>query len=151
MTYLAVSPNHRDSARMNGPTSPHGSPRRIRGFGLVDALVALTLLALTLLGALGSLHFAMRATRAAGWQVHAVDLVADLDEALQSGAATDPLPAWQARVQHDLPAGAVRLEPRVLAAGASGLAWHDARLTWNAMPGQPTASLSLPVSQARTP
>jgi Tfp pilus assembly protein PilV len=131
-------------------------PRGAAGFGLVDALVALALLAVTLLGACGSLHFALRATRAASWQARAADLLADLDEDLQRVDPTQPaatrLQAWRTRVQQDLPAGVVSaMDPRALVIGESGIQWLDLRLAWNGMPGGPGDSLQLPLPHANPP
>jgi hypothetical protein len=132
------------------------TPRGIAGFGLVDALVALALLAVTLLGACGALHFALRATRAAAWQSQAVDLLADLDEDLQRADPAQPaaarLEAWRARVQRDLPAGAVAaMNPRALGIGEAGLQWLDLRLAWNGSPGSSGESLQLPLPHPSPP
>jgi hypothetical protein len=130
--------------------------RSTAGFGLVDALVALALLAVTLLGACGALHFALRATRAASWQARAVDLLADLDEDLQRADPAQPaaarLETWRARVQQVLPAGAVSaMDARALVIGESGVRWFDVRLAWNGMPGSPGESLQLPLPHANPP
>ena len=104
--------------------APHCTkpPRGNAGFGLIDALVALALLAVTLLGACGGLLFALRATQAAAWQMRAVDLVADLDEQLQQADPAEPVAArlesWRARVRQVLPTAEVAgLEPRSLVVG----------------------------------
>jgi hypothetical protein len=127
-------------------------PRRGTGFGLVDALVGLSLLAVTLLGACGSLHFALRATRSAAWQARAVDLVADLNEDLQHDdpalPLTDRLESWRQRLRQDLPSGEISaMDPRNLVAGATGINWFDLRLAWNGTPGGPRETLELPVAQ----
>jgi type II secretory pathway component PulJ len=134
----------------------HRPLRATAGFGLVDALVALTLLAVTLLGACGSLHFALRATRAAAWQARAVDLIADLDEDLQQADPALPMAAqlesWRARVQQVLPAAEVSaLNPLNLALGEARLNWLDLRLAWNGTPGKPRESLGLPLAHAGPP
>lgn len=126
------------------------------GFGLVDALVALALLAITLLGACGSLQFALRATRAAAWQSQAVDLVADLDEDLQRTDTSLPLAAhleaWLARMQQHLPAARIAaLTSRNLVVGTLPTTWHELRLDWNGTPGQPRDSLQLPLVPADLP
>ena len=131
-------------------------PRGAAGFGLVDALVALALLAVTLLGACGAMHFALRATRAASWQARAVDLLADLDEDLQrldpARPAAARLDAWRARVRQDLPAGALSaIDPRELVIGEAGIHWLDLRLAWNGMPGSAGETLQLPVPHANPP
>lgn len=125
---------------------------RRRGFGLVDALVGLALLAVTLLGACGSMHYALRATRSAAWQARAVDLIADLGEDLQhvdpALPAATRLESWRARLQQDLPAGEIAsLEPRSLVAGDVAINWFDLRLAWNGTPGRPRETLQLPLAQ----
>ena len=54
------------------------------GFALAEALVALLLLAISLLGAAGTLLQSLAATRAAQWQSRAADLADDLAEVLRS-------------------------------------------------------------------
>lgn len=137
---------------LHRPTPPPGNA----GFGLIDALVALALLAVTLLGACGSLLFTLRATHAAAWQMRAVDLVADLDEQLQQLDTAQPmaarLEAWQARVRQELPAAeVVDLESRSLVVGESQVRWSDIQLTWNGAPGQGRTSLRLPLAHAHAP
>jgi hypothetical protein len=130
----------------------HRAPRQ-SGFGLVDTLVALALLAVTLLGACGSVHFALRATRAAAWQARVVDLAADLDEELLQA---DPaqhidqrIAAWRARVDLELPAARViGLDPRQLALDSNAVGWFELRLAWNGAPGQPPHSIRLPLANA---
>jgi hypothetical protein len=131
----------------------HRTPRHPAGFGLVDALVALGLLAVTLLGACGSLHFALRATRAAAWQTRAVDLIADLDEDLQNADPTLPmearLEAWRTRLQQNLPAAEVSaMEARSLVVGELQTGWLELRLGWNGTPGKPREYLRLPLAHA---
>ncbi len=138
--------------------APHCTkpPRGNAGFGLIDALVALALLAVTLLGACGGLLFALRATQAAAWQMRAVDLVADLDEQLQQADPAEPVAArlesWRARVRQVLPTAEVAgLEPRSLVVGQSEIHWSDVQLGWNGMPGQARTSLRLPLAHAHSP
>lgn len=126
------------------------------GFGLVDALVALALLAVTLLGACGSLHFALRATRSAAWQSRAIDLVADLDEDLQhTGPALPPaaqLESWRSRLRQELPAaGIAALDRRSLVVGELETTWLDLQLAWNGMPGEARDFLRLPLAHAVNP
>jgi len=126
------------------------------GFGLVDTLVALALLAVTLLGACGSVHFAMRATRAAAWQARVVDLAADLDEELLQADPAQLLDqriaAWRERVALELPAARViGLDPRQLALDANVVDWFELQLAWNGSPGQPRHSLRLPLAHAVAP
>lgn len=124
------------------------------GFGTIDALVALALLGITLLGACGSVHFALRATRAAGWQARAVDLLADLDEDLQQAADREPAPAlaeWQARLGRELPGGRIlSVVPRRMDAGP-GLEFSELQLAWNGMPGQRAETLQMPLAQRAHP
>jgi type II secretory pathway component PulJ len=125
--------------------------QRHRGFGLVDALVALSLLAITLLGACGSLHFALQATRSAAWQARAVDLIADLDEDLQHADAAVPfathLDAWRTRLQQALPVATLAaLDARNLPVGAQNVGWLDLRITWSGMQGPARAALQLPLA-----
>ena len=126
------------------------------GFGLVDTLVALALLAVTLLGACGSVHFAMRATRAAAWQARVVDLAADLDEELLQADPAQPIEqriaSWRARVGLELPAARVMgLDPRQLAVDANGVGWFELQLAWNGAPGLAPHSLRLPLAHAVPP
>ena len=126
------------------------------GFGLIDALVSLSLLAVTLLGACGSLHFALRATRAAAWQTRAVDLVADLDEDLLQSDSSLPLATrlepWRARLSQDLPAAAVTaMNARNLVVAQVSTGWVDLRVGWNGAPGEPRQTLQLPLAHAAAP
>lgn len=79
------------------------------GVGLVDTLVALLLLALSLLGASATLIQTLGANRAAALQTSAVDFAADLVEDLRAGSAAypdmDTLQDWQTRVAEGLPVG----------------------------------------------
>jgi Tfp pilus assembly protein PilV len=128
------------------------------GFGLVDALVALVLLALTLLGACGGLHFALRAAHAATLQARAVDLVADLGEDVYGGDAARlqaALGTWRGRVINDLPVNpraASSLATRQLqhAALNDPVEWFDLRLSWNGLPGTRNDALRLPLTTAAT-
>lgn len=128
-------------------------PCKAAGFGLIDALVALTLLAITLLGACGSLHFALRSTQAALWQTRAVDLVADLSEdllAAEAGApVAAPLEAWRERVRQSLPAGEVAaFHPRTRRVADLDIHWIELGLNWNGLPGHGTAPLRMALAHA---
>ena len=122
---------------------------------MVDALVALALLGITLLGACGSIHFALRATRAAGWQARAVDLVADLDEDLQPAAGHAPLAAlaqWRGRLGTELPVGTMTaLHSRRVDAGDQGVEFSELQLAWQGMPGQRRETLRLPLAHQASP
>jgi Tfp pilus assembly protein PilV len=78
------------------------------GFALVDALVALLLLAVVLLASLAALLKGMQATHGAVLTGRAVDLAADLLEQHRADATPVAalLPAWNARVESTLPAPA---------------------------------------------
>jgi Tfp pilus assembly protein PilV len=127
---------------------------RCAGFGLTDTLVALTLLAVGLLGVSGGVHYALRATHATLLQTRAVDLVADLAEDLHSATASGELPAllsgWQARVQQVLPArdfSPPRLtQARLKQSDAASVAWINVEMEWNGPAGTRDGSLLLPVT-----
>jgi Tfp pilus assembly protein PilV len=78
------------------------------GFALVDALVALLLLAVVLLASMAALLKGMQATHGAVLTGRAVDLAADLLEQHRADAAPVAalLPAWNARVEAELPEAA---------------------------------------------
>jgi len=127
---------------------------RCRGFGLIDTLIALSLLAVSLLGISGGVHYALRATHATLLQTQAVDLIADLAEDLHSvkvpGEVSALLADWQLRVRRTLPARDFeppRLTRVSLNPGApDALAWFDVQLEWNNLRGMHDGSLSLPVT-----
>jgi Tfp pilus assembly protein PilV len=75
------------------------------GFALVDALVALLLLAVVLLASMAALLKGMHATHGAVLTGRAVDLAADLLEQHRADATPVEalLPAWHARVAAQLP------------------------------------------------
>lgn len=155
IAYRRVSPCMHTSI-VNYARNNQGPPHRTAGFGLVDALVALALLAMTLLGACGALHFAMRAIHAAAWQARAVDLVADLDEDLQHADRAQPLAtrleSWRARLRHDLPVAEIAAtDARDLAVAETAITWLDLRVAWQAAPGSPRQTLQLPLAHASLP
>jgi Tfp pilus assembly protein PilV len=134
--------------------TPHALHRLAEnaGFGLIDTLIALTLLAVSLLGVSGGVHYALRATHATLLQTQAVDLIADLTEDLHWVNADD-LPAllsgWQVRVQQALPArdfAPPRLTRVSAGSGAHALAWLDVEMGWNGLAGTRDGALSLPVT-----
>ena len=123
------------------------------GFGLIDTLTALTLLAISLLGVSGGVHYALRATHAALLQTQAVDLIADLAEDLHLATTDDALPSlmteWQERVRQTLPAR--DFDPPLLSraqigAGPEPLAWTNVEMGWNNLHGTHDGSLLLPVT-----
>ncbi len=77
------------------------------GVGLIDTLVALTLLAFSLLGASSTIVRTLAANRAAALQTTAVDLAADLAEDRRAGSGlfdqAELIGLWQRRVATDLP------------------------------------------------
>jgi len=79
------------------------------GFALIDALVAMLLLAVALLATMAALLRGMHATHEAALTGRAVDLAADFLEerrAQPPGAALDPLlTTWSERVSSTLPDG----------------------------------------------
>jgi hypothetical protein len=86
---------------------------RQSGSGLIDTLVALLLLAFSLLGACTLLIRTLAASRAATIQTTAIDLAADLSEELAAEALRASVPsipdevvrAWRLRVSDALPTG----------------------------------------------
>jgi Tfp pilus assembly protein PilV len=123
------------------------------GFGLIDTLVALTLLAVSLLGISGGVHYALRATQATLLQTQAVDLIADLSEDLHSVAAPEVaslLSEWQVRVQRSLPARDFA-PPRLTRVdsgqeGVASMAWINIEMQWNGLSGARNGVLTLPVT-----
>jgi type II secretory pathway pseudopilin PulG len=80
---------------------------RTAGFGLIDSLVALLLLALAVLAVLLALLQSIRGTHDAALQTRAVDLVADVAEDVQSARSPVEVAGvvrdWQERVPASLP------------------------------------------------
>jgi len=91
-----------------------------RGFTLVEALVALSVLSFGVLGSLGLIIHAVGDLRAARLHHHAIDLTADLAARLRSAGPAggdaaaeffgDELGEWQARAAAELPLGEGSLE-----------------------------------------
>jgi type IV pilus modification protein PilV len=133
------------------------TPRSLSaGFGLVEALVALLLLAIATIGAGAAMVASLAAQRAALLRTQAADLAADLAEALRSApdaAAQDAeIRSWQALVQTRLPRAQSEAErlpssqsaapPMQLPAGFRiSLQWRDGREPSPAM-------LTLPIATA---
>jgi hypothetical protein len=86
----------------------------VHGIGLVDTLVALLLLALSLLGACTVIVRTMGASHAAAIQTIAVDLGTDLGEDLRAGAIDSleirNMQIWRHRVAGALPVGVPPLD-----------------------------------------
>lgn len=124
------------------------------GFGLIDTLTALTLLAVSLLGVSGGVHYALRATHATLLQTQAVGLIADLAEDLHLATAAEQLPEllsdWQLRVRQTLPAR--DFDPPLLSHaqigtdGPEALSWTNVEMGWNNLRGAHDGSLLLPVT-----
>jgi Tfp pilus assembly protein PilV len=115
------------------------------GAGLIDTLVALTLLALSLLGASATLIRTLGANRAAALQTTAVDLAADLAEDTQVARAlfdqSNLIQDWRSRIANELP-GAPARDQNVTDSEVS-LSWWDP-----AMHGPTGFALSLAESRA---
>jgi hypothetical protein len=134
---------------------------RPAGFAMVDVLVALVLLAFALAGACATLIQAMRATHGALLTMRAVDLAADLTEALRDVTlvtqAEALLPAWRERVRAALPVAGMTpgeyaaLEPvaRVEDGAAHPpTAIHEVVLRWIASADGARRELRIPVALA---
>lgn len=145
-------------ARTSFPLTSHSARLVCAGFGLIDTLVALTLLAISLLGITGGVHYALRATHATLLQTQAIDLIADLAEDLRSIHAPDEVPTllsdWQARVQQALPSR--DFEPPRLTRnsldqiGSNALPWLSVEMGWRGLSGTRDGSLMLPVTSPGT-
>jgi hypothetical protein len=130
-----------------------GQPLRHRGFGLIDTLIALTLLAVSLLGISGGVQYALRTSHATLLQTQAIDLVADLAEDLHS-VKPEQVPAllvdWQSRARQSLPARDFeppQLSRAQLARGdAEPIAWLDVQMGWKSLSGAHDGALRLPVT-----
>jgi Tfp pilus assembly protein PilV len=100
------------------------------GAGLIDTLVALTLLAWSLLGAGTTLVRTLGADRAAALQTTAVDLAADLAEEKRSVLAPDidldTVQRWQRRVSLELPDA--RPPDQTVTASTVTVRWRDPAL-----------------------
>jgi Tfp pilus assembly protein PilV len=97
------------------------------GAGLIDTLVALTLLAFSLLGASTTLIKTLTANRAAELQTTAVDLATDLAEDRRAGSVlldeADLVQLWRRRVAAELP-GANPLDQTLTASDVT-VRWRD--------------------------
>jgi type II secretory pathway pseudopilin PulG len=123
------------------------------GFALTEALVALLLLAIAMLGAGAALIQAVAGQRAALLQTRAADLAGDLAEALR--AAPDAVTAdaevrsWRAAALELLPQAEARVLPRVPALSGPALSVlptrFDIRLQWRDGAARAPAQLSLPL------
>nr|PZN63946.1 MAG: hypothetical protein DIU62_10460 [Pseudomonadota bacterium] len=132
------------------------SPRRPCGFALIDALVALLLLAVTLAGACTTLIHTMRATHEALLVTRAVDLAADLAEELQDATSAtqvgEALESWRSRIPTVLPttgmapgeiASLTRPQPPEGSGARAGVL--ELTLRWHGPPGREAGELRLPL------
>jgi Tfp pilus assembly protein PilV len=126
--------------------------KRERGFGLIDTLIALTLLAVSLLGISGGVNHALRTAHATLLQTRAIDLVADLAEDLHS-VSPEQAPAlladWRTRVRQSLPTrdfDPPQLARVQLARGDSQVSWFDVHMGWKGLSGARDGALRLPVT-----
>lgn len=119
----------------------------IAAFALVEALVALLLLAVAVLGAVGTVVESLAGQRGMLLRSQAADLAADLAEALRS--APDPqtvqgeIRSWQNTVRRRLPQAEAWVMPATSTATFSiRIHWQDARA-----PAPETLSLLLRTDQ----
>ncbi len=128
-------------------------PWRLSGFALTEAMVALLLLAIALLGAGAALVESLAAQRTALLQSRAADLASNLAEALRaapdSATATAEIQAWRSAVLLQLPqADPVALARDLLPTVDSHSllpAGFDIRLQWRDPQLRTPAQLVLPL------
>jgi Tfp pilus assembly protein PilV len=128
----------------------------LSGFVLIEALVALLLLATAMMGAGMAMIDALSAQRAALLQTTAADLAGNLAEALRSApdlaTAQAEIQSWQGEVLRQLP----QAEPQALRrprplSPASLPAGFDIHLRWREGRSSAFSQLTLPVALATTP
>jgi Tfp pilus assembly protein PilV len=133
--------------------TPHPS---LSGFVLIEALVALLLLATAMMGAGIALVDALSAQRAALLQTRAADLAGNLAEALRSApdlaTAQAEIQSWQGEVLLQLPQAQPQAlqRPRHLSP-ASLPAGFDIHLQWREGRSSAFSQLTLPVALATSP
>jgi type IV pilus modification protein PilV len=123
------------------------------GFALAEALVALLLLAIAMLGAEAALVESLAAQRAALLRTQAADLASNLAEALRSApdavAATTEIASWAAAAQRLLPAAELLAIPRAPALpaqpGMSLPSRLDIQLRWSNGRSLQPAQLTVPL------
>jgi Tfp pilus assembly protein PilV len=131
---------------------------RASGFAMVDALVALLLLAVCLAGACATLFQTMRTTHDALLTTLAVDLAADLTEELRfatsDASRATVVDVWRERVMEILPVGGLQpgefaaLVPTPAAQGEAvnaSLSYMELVLQWHSLPGSGLHELRLPI------
>lgn len=123
--------------------------RRLSGFALIEALVALLLLAVAVVGAVRAMVESLAGQHGVLLRVQAADLAGDLAEALRSApddaTAAAEIRSWQSTVARRLPAG----EGRILAGAAPNA--FSIRLNWRDGRAPAPASLSLPLNLDDSP
>jgi Tfp pilus assembly protein PilV len=128
----------------------------ITGFVLIEALVALLLLAAAMMGAGMTLVGALAAQRAALLQTRAADLAGNLAEALRSApdlaAVQAEIQSWQGEVLQQLP----QAQPQALqhappSSPASLPAGFDIQLQWREVRSSAFSQLRLPLALATSP
>lgn len=124
---------------------------------MIDVLIALLLLAVTLAGACATLVRATRAAHQALLTTRAVDMAADLAEALEqpdrAGRPEELLAEWRSRIATALPTMGMAPEQVVslapLAPADESGAWVEGVLElvlrWHGGPAQPPGEVRLPV------
>ncbi|MEO6080406.1 MAG: prepilin-type N-terminal cleavage/methylation domain-containing protein [Steroidobacteraceae bacterium] len=128
--------------------------RDISGFALIEALVALLLLAIAMVGTATALVESLAGQRTALTQTQAADLAGNLAEALRAApdgaTAAAEIQAWRVAALAVLP----RAEPTAVARNQvqarSGMltipARFDIRLQWQDAPGRTASRLTLPLA-----
>jgi Tfp pilus assembly protein PilV len=116
-----------------------------RGFALTEALVAILLLAIAMLGAAAALVDSLAGQRAALLQTRATDLAANLAEALRASpdaaSVTAEIEAWQGLVRNSLPLVEAAADTSSALPGRV-----DIRLRWRGGRGTPASRLQLLVA-----
>lgn len=126
----------------------------IDAFALPEALIALLLLAVALLGCMRSVADTLATQHAALLQSRAADLAADLVEALRaepdSASRHDLILAWQRRVREVLPANDLTLGIDSLAAVAPDSLAGDfaVQMKWRNPRLSTTLAVNLPIALA---
>lgn len=123
---------------------------RSQGFALTEALVAILLLAIAMIGAAAALVDSLAGQRAALLQTRATDLAADLAEALRAapdtGSVNAEIAAWRAQVGRTLP-----LAEATVASTDALPGRVDIRLQWHGGRGAPVSQLQLPIAAGGNP
>jgi Tfp pilus assembly protein PilV len=129
-------------------------PVRAAGFALMEALLALLLLAVAVGGAGSALVESLAGQRSAQLRTRAADLAADMAEALRAtpdaASLQTEIALWQALVQQQLPGGAsqVLVRPQPSATREAMPAGFDIQLQWRDGRMAAPAQLQLPIALA---